>query len=385
MKTSPEKNAPVDREIISIAGGHLIHDFYTAFLAPLLPTLMDQLAINLTSAGILTSLSRLPSIFNPLIGYLADKKGARYFVIFAPGLTATFMSLTGTASSTFTLGLLLFLSGMSSTLFHASSPGLVAKASEERKGRGLSLYMAGGGLGRSLGPIVVVWAVGFWGLAGIYRLMFIGWFVSAILFFQFRTIEIHPQPKYSLRDEIPVFKRFFFPLALVLILRSTLIASLSTYLPVFMVESGAPLWLAGTALSILEFSGVLGALILGPISDTVGRTKIINISMLLSSLLIPVFLRAQGWQVFPLVIILGFFCISTGTIFMALVQDNFQHYRATGNSVFILISFLSNALMLVVIGVLGDRFGLQTAYLVGAGAALLSIPALRLLPGKLNG
>ena len=376
------KNNNSEREIFSIAGGHLIHDFYTAFLAPLLPTLMDNLSINLTAAGLLTSMSRLPSVFNPIVGYLADKRGARYFVILAPGLTASLMSLIGNADSVYTLGLLLFLSGLSSTLFHASSPGLVAKASEERTGRGLGLYMAGGGIGRSLGPIVVVWAVGLWGLEGLYRLMFIGWCVSVILFFQFKSIEIQPQPKYSLKAEIPLFKQFFFPLALVLTLRSALISALSTYLPVFMVESGAPLWLAGTVLSINEISGVFGALILGPVSDKVGRTKVINISMLISSVLIPVFLQARGWQVFPLVILLGFFCLSTGTIFMALVQDNFQHHRATGNSVYILISFLTNALMLIVVGYIGDVLGLRIAYLISAGAALLSIPAIRLLPPK---
>jgi len=381
MKTSHNDN----RQIFAIASGHLIHDFYTSFLAPLLPSLMDYLSINLTTAGFLTSISRLPSIFNPVIGYLADKKGARYFVIFAPGLTATMMSLIGSASSIYTLAILLFLSGLSSTLFHASSPGLVARASDHRKGRGLSLYMAGGGLGRSLGPLVVVWAVGMWGLNGIYRLMFIGWAISVILFFQFRTIKILPQQQYSLREDLPLFKRFFFPLALVLILRSALISSLSTYLPVFMVESGAPLWLAGTALSINELSGVIGALVLGPISDKVGRTKIINLSMLISALLIPLFLQSHGWQVFPVLVVLGFFCLSTGTIFMALVQDNFHHHRATGNSVYILISLLSNALMLIIIGYLGDQYGLRTAYLISAGAALLSIPALRLLPSKNSG
>lgn len=376
-----EQKQKTARQIYFITGGHLIHDFYF-FLAPLLPSIMETLSINLTVAGFLTSLSRLPSIFNPLIGYIADKKGARYFVILAPGLTATFMSLIGNVKSVYTLGLLLFCSGISTTIFHAASPSLVARASEERKGRGLSLYMAGGGIGRSLGPLVVVWAVGMWGLTGIYRLMFIGWLVSVILFIQFRTSDIQPQPKHSLRAEIPLFKQFFFPLSLVLILRSALIAALSTYLPVFMVDTGAPLWLAGAALSINEISGVTGSLVLGPISDRLGRTRVINISILISSLLVPVFLFARGWQVFPVLIVLGFFSLSTGTIFMALVQDNFQHHRATGNSVYILINFLTNALMLIVVGYLGDQFGLKVAYLISAGAALLSIPALRLLPSN---
>jgi FSR family fosmidomycin resistance protein-like MFS transporter len=113
------KNKSSNRQIFSIAGGHLTHDFYTAFLAPLLPALMENLAINLTGAGFLTSLSRLPSILNPVIGYIADKKGARYFVILAPAISASLMSLIGIVPTRVGLGLLLFLSGVSSTFFHA--------------------------------------------------------------------------------------------------------------------------------------------------------------------------------------------------------------------------------------------------------------------------
>lgn len=370
------------REIISISAGHLTHDFYTAFLAPLLPSIMDSLAINLTTAGILSSIAQIPSILNPLVGYLADKKGAKYFVIFAPALTATFMSSIGLAFSFTSLAILLFLSGISSTFFHASAPGLVASASNDRKGFGLSLFMAGGGIGRSLGPMIIVWAVGLWGLSGIYRLMFIGWAVSIVLLIQFRKIPLRLKPNGSLRRDFHIFRKFFLPLGLALIFRSALITSLGTYLPVYMVSSGAPLWLAGASLSILEIAGVSGALFLGAVSDRVGRTWVINVSMVVSAVLIPILLSVEGWLAFPILALLGFFSISTGTIFMALVQDNFQDHPATGNSIFILISFLSNAIMLVVIGFLGDQLGLRTAYLISAGVSLLSIPALKLLPSK---
>jgi FSR family fosmidomycin resistance protein-like MFS transporter len=380
MSTDQNSKDLTEKQVYSIAGGHLFHDLYTSFLAPLLPTLMDSLSINLTVAGLLTSLSRLPSILNPLIGYIADKTGARYFVIFAPAFTATFMSLIGSTNSPIALGIILFLGGASSTIFHASSPGLVAKASETRKGFGMSVYMAGGGIGRGLGPLLAVLALSIWGLSGFWRLMFLGWGVSIVLYLQFRNFEFKPKERYSLREDLPFFKRFFIPLAFVLILRSALNACLSTYLPVFMVQSGTPLWLAGAALSILEISGVIGALILGPFSDKIGRKKIIIISIMFSATLVPIFLQLSGWAVFPILILIGFFSISTGTIFLALVQDNFQHHRATGNSIYILLSYLSNALMLIVIGLIGDNFGLSLAYWISAIAALLSIPVMQFLP-----
>ena len=367
-------------QVYVVAGGHLFHDLYTSFLAPLLPTLVDNLSLSLTSAGLLTTFSRIPSILNPFIGYLADKAGAKYFVILSPAITASLMSLLGLAPNFYTLALILFFAGMSSTMFHAASPGLVASASSNRKGFGLSLFMAGGGLGRTLGPLLVVWAAAQWGLPGIYRTAVLGWAASILLFFQFRKFDLEPSKPHSLRTAIPIFKEFFLPLSLVLILRSTLTASLNTYLPIYMVQSGAPLWMAGAALSTLEFAGVIGALTIGPLSDTFGRRKSINISMLMSSILVPIFLQVSGWLVIPLLLLLGFFSLSTGTLFLALVQDHFQDHRATGNGVYLLISLLSNAVMLIVVGFIGDHSGLKTAYLISAAAALLSIPALKFIP-----
>jgi len=380
MGNSPAKIKDPSKQIFVVSGGHLFHDLYTSFLAPLLPTLIDNLSLSLTSAGILTTFSRIPSIFNPFIGYIADKVGARYFVIITPAITATLMCLLGQVNSFYSLAIILFLAGTSSTMFHAASPGLVASAGGNRKGHALSLFMAGGGIGRSLGPLLVVGAVSLWGLDSIYRLMFLGWSASLILFIQFRKFDFSPTENPPLKSALPLFKKFFFPLTIVVILRSTLTTSLSTYLPVYMVQSGAPLWLAGAALTVLEIAGVIGALFIGPLSDRIGRRKIIKISLLISALLVPIFLQVQGWLVFPLLLLLGFFSLSPGTLFLALVQDNFQKHRATGNGVYLLILLLSNGLMLIIIGFIGDNLGLKTAYLIGAAASLCSIPALALLP-----
>ena len=379
MTDNKEKNLSGE-QVYSIAAGHLFHDLYSAFLAPLLPSIIERLSINLTLAGLLTSINRLPSILNPVFGYLADRRGARYFVILAPAITATLMSSIGLANTPSALAVLLFLAGLSSTMFHASSPGLVAKILSARKGFGMSVYMAGGGIGRGLGPLLAVWAVSIWGLSGIYRMMFLGWGVSLILFLQFRDYNFQPKHDHSLREALPVFRSFFFPLAIVLILRSTLTACFHTYLPVYMVSTGSPLWLAGAALFIIEVSGVIGALVLGPVSDNLGRKKVLTYSMLLSAAFVPVFLMTSGWLTFPVLIFFGFFNLSAGTIFLALVQDTFQNHRATGNSIYILIAFLSNAVMLIVIGYLGDTFGLRSAYWVGFISALLAVLALRLIP-----
>jgi len=367
-------------EVYSVAGGHLLHDLHTSFLAPLLPEIIHKLSLSLTSAGALTTLIRIPAILNPLLGYVSDKTSARYFVIFAPALTSTFMSMLGLAPSPWVLGVLLLLAGFSSSLFHAPSPAIIGVSSKKRVGFGMSLYMAGGGLGRTLGPLLVVWAVGVWGLEGTYRLMLIGWAASLILFFQLKKIDIHPQKASSFSLDFHKFKSFFLPLSLILVLRNFLLASISTYLPTYLRQNGSPLWIAGASLSALEVSGVFGALLLGSLSDVIGRKKILIPAMLISSLTLFGFLNTSGWKMIPFLIILGMSSKSTGTIFLALVQDQFKIHRATGNGIYMLISFLTNAGMLLLIGIIGDAFGLRFAYYIAIITSLCTMPALLLLP-----
>ena len=85
-------------QVFTIASGHFVHDIYSAFLAPLLPLIIERLSLSLTLAGSLSAFMQFPSILTPFIGHLADKYNLRYLVILAPALTATFMSAMGLAS-----------------------------------------------------------------------------------------------------------------------------------------------------------------------------------------------------------------------------------------------------------------------------------------------
>ncbi len=49
-------------QVVTIAGGHFIHDVYSAFLAPLLPLIIDKLSLTLTMAGSLSAFMQIPAI-----------------------------------------------------------------------------------------------------------------------------------------------------------------------------------------------------------------------------------------------------------------------------------------------------------------------------------
>lgn len=176
--------------VFTTSAAHFFHDVYTAFLAPILPLLIDKLGINLFQAGALSVFQRIPTMFNPLIGIMAEHVQARYFIIITPAITAISMSLIGVAPNFALLVIIMLVSGFSSAFFHVPSPVMIRKVSGDRPGMGMSFYMVGGELARTAGPIAILTAVSFWGLEGSWKLMPIGIIASIVLFYRLKDIEI---------------------------------------------------------------------------------------------------------------------------------------------------------------------------------------------------
>jgi len=371
-------------QVVTIAGGHFIHDVYSAFLAPLLPLIIDKLSLTLTMAGSLSAFMQIPAILNPFIGHLADKFSLRYFVIFAPAITATLMSWMGLTQNFNSLALLLIVTGVSVAVFHAPAPAMVGRLSGDRVGRGMSWFMAGGELGRTLGPLIAVWAVSIWGLNGIYRVSILGWAASVILFLRLKDIPGATNKTSSLRTILPKIKTLFVPLTLVMFFRNFMVVSMTTYLPTYLSTHGYSLIIAGAALSVLEFAGVGGALLSGTISDRLGRKSVLLFVAVVSPLLMLAFLYVSGWLLVLVLLGLGFTSLSTGPVFLAMVQDHFPRNRAVGNGIFLSISFLLRSLAMLLVGMAGDRIGLQTAFLWSAIISAIAIPGIMWLPSDIE-
>ena len=74
--------------VLALSAIHFIHDVYSSFLAPLLPMLIEKLSLTLTQAGLLNTVMQLPSLLNPIFGFLADRYSARLLIVAAAMGTA---------------------------------------------------------------------------------------------------------------------------------------------------------------------------------------------------------------------------------------------------------------------------------------------------------
>lgn len=387
--TTASNNSEIERSeafqanrIILISGGHLVHDSFSAFIAPLLPLLIDKLGLSLLLAGSLSVFSLMPSLLSPLIGYVADRFTIRYLVIFAPAATATLATLIGFMPNFSMAALLLFAMGLSVMSFHAPAPAMVAHIAGNKVGRGLSFFMAGGELGRTLAPLLVGFGVAQWGFEGLWRLMFFGWLASLILFIRLRDVSARRDRQMSKAKPLPSrIVRVFAPLLAVMILRNLPVSSLSIFMVVYLVNvRGYDLLLATGALALYGLAGVAGALAGGTLSDRFGRRKTVALAAIGSAVFMLIFAHTDGPLLLPVLLGLGASSYSVTPVFQALVQDQLPDSRATASGIFFMYEYGVRAFNIMIVGVLGDALGLQMAFIVAALVSLFALPLTLTLP-----
>jgi FSR family fosmidomycin resistance protein-like MFS transporter len=384
-RTNDHSNRFQTGKILALSIGHFIHDVYSSFLSPLLPLLIDKLSLSLTQAGFLSTIMQLPALLNPYIGVLADRISVRYFVVLAPAMTAVPMSLIGIAPGYGVLLLLLFITGISVSIFHVPSPVMISNLSAARKGRGMSFFMTGGELARTIGPLVAVAGVSLLGLEGFYPVMVFGLISSGWLYLKLRDVpvnDVHTKRNVSALQTWRKLRYLLWPLSAILVSRGFMHASLTAFLPTYVNQQTGNLWLAGMALTLFEVAGVAGVLTAGSMSDLFGRRKTLLVSLVGAPLCLFVFTLTGGWSRIAALLVTGFTLLSTTPVMLALVQEHARHAPAAANGLFMMISFIARSAVVVVVGFIADRIGLQATYLISAAMGLIGIPFIFRLPKK---
>ncbi len=368
--------------VLALSFTHFLHDIYSSFLAPLLPLLINKLSMSLSEAGFLSTVMQVPALMNPYIGTLADRISVRLFIVMAPALTGASMSLIGLAPNYGVLLLLLLVAGISVSLFHVPAPVMIARLSGQKKGKGMSFFMTGGELARALGPLAAVGAVSLFGLEGFYPVMVVGLAASAWLYVKFRDVPITVEASQaaSVGETWRDMRFLLLPLTAILLARGFMHASMTAFLPTFIKEETGNLWLAGTALTLFEFSGVVGVLGAGPFSDRFGRRKILLVSLLGAPVMLFLFAWFGGWARFIALLFTGMTILSTTPVMLALVQEHAKGSPSAANGLFMMISFVTRSGIVVLVGFLGDLVGLKDTYFISSFLGILGIPFIFMLP-----
>jgi len=278
------------------------------------------------------------------------------------------MSLIGVAPAYSFLAIILFFSGISSTLWHIPTPVIVRELSGTRTGKGMSYYMMGGELARTAGPLIILGVISLWGLEGTWKMMPFGMVTSLVLYLNFRNANFHPAFSSRHHQEGSYWKIFLrFSPAFILtggytFLQAGIKSALTFYLPTFLTSQGNTLLYSDLALTVIQLSGAVGALFAGTISDKLGRIRTLFIISLITPLLTLLFLSLQGLWIFAVLLPLGFFLFAPTSVMLATVQDLNTDKKAFVNSIYMTINFFVSVLVYPVVGTVVDHIGFISTF-----------------------
>src|ERR1051326_3050241 len=148
-------------------------------------------------------------------------------------------------------------------------------------------------------------------------------------------------------------------------------------------DLGVSLAVTGIALAVLQLGAISGPLVFGWLSDRFPRSRVMQVSLLISAIMTWL-LAGQGpelVQLLPIMLVYGCSTYSRNTLTQAIVADSAGDAdRDAAFSLYFFVGFISAPIWSFLAGVLMDRFGFATAfdvlgfsYIAGMLALLLMV------------
>ena len=364
---------------------HFLGDFYSSFVNPLLPEFAEKFSLNLTQVGLITGMNRLLAfVVQPSIGYLADHYRTRFFVLGGPLLTITFISLVGIAPTFPLLLVFIILGSVGSSMFHPTAAGMVSTFSGSRIGFSMSIFNMGGNLAFGLGPLLITFLVGRFGLSASPLAILIG-LVGMV--YPFKVV---PCPEEEGLKDLgfvgsmkEVLGKVWKPIALIWVisvLRSFVTQTFATFLPVLCASEGFSLFAIGAIVSLFNIAGAISAVVAGHLSDRIGYKPIFYVSSLLGTVFLHLLLVLPGKWVFVNAFLSGFFVMAVLPLMVTMGQELAPKGKSIVSSLMMGLAVGMGGMMTPLAGHLADLFSIRSVLAIFALLPVLMLPLIYVLP-----
>ncbi len=256
----------------------------------LLPEMLPALKISKTQAGIIYASYFLAyTLCSPILGLLSDRYNVRILLTVFTGLLATGAGLMAVSSSVLAASICFTIAGIGHSACWAPVVALVQKSvDDKRRGTMLAIATMGSGVGITLWSLALPSIVGHWSWkAGWIGLGIIGWCVAGANFLLVRNPAQGRQlapPSWSsvVRDYGQLLRQprlWHIGMAYLLVGFTVLVPY--TFLSAYAKQSlGFPYAFATRLITVMAACGMAGKLVLGMLSDTAGRVRVMMLCSL---------------------------------------------------------------------------------------------------------
>jgi MFS transporter, FSR family, fosmidomycin resistance protein len=357
------------RRLVILGIGHLATDISQGALPALLPFLIAEYHFSYSAAaGIVFAANIFSSLIQPVFGHFADRLSKTWLIPAGMLVSGAGTALIGVAPSYWFIFTVVALSGIGMAAFHPEAARLVNRVAGKNKSSGMSIFTTGGQLGFAVGPLLTTTLVLTFGLKG--TLFLIVPVLVAAIFLMPMTAQLGRQEREdnavgTLRpqgDERDQWKAFSV-LMVAIVLRSVLFYGINTFLPLYWLnvlhQSNAA---AGTILTIYFSCGVFGTLLGGRLGDRIGYRRIILISLLLVTFMLPAFLFMENARAATMVIVpIGFILFLSSSSLIVMGQKYLPNHVGLASGVTLGLAITAGGTAAPFLGKIADSYGIHAA------------------------
>ena len=316
--------------------GHGMADSYSSFINPILPFIVANIGASLAMATCALSASQLfSSMMQPVFGFIADKWQKRFFIFWGTILASVAFSLSGLVHNIWQLALCLIIGGLGVGFYHPQATGFVVRYSGENLAKNMSIFIAAGTIGYSLGPIISssitqVFGVTKLPLAASWGLIFafcVFLFVPKIKASSF--VKNEKSFSTTIKD---IFKnKIVRILIMVSALKSLVTSGFSILMPFYWKDHGYSAFQIGIAVFAFLTVGAMGTYLSSKYEKILGYKNVFYISLIVPFLLTLVFLsiiKTAPALSFVLFIQTGFVAMLSVSLNMVKAQKTMPQYKS---------------------------------------------------------
>ncbi len=290
--TNQNFQKPIYTMMFAIGVCHLINDTMQAVIPAMFPLLKADLGLTFTQLGLISFVLNLfASVLQPVVGFVTDKRPLPYALPI--GMVSSFIGLACIVLADSYIAILisvLFL-GFGSAIFHPEGSRVSFLAAGNKRGLSQSIYQVGGNSGQALAPILsafVILPYGIEAAANVLVLTAIGIFILtrvAIWYKKQLMAEKLSNVKKVLVSSLPPLTKKQVGIALgilffIIFARSFYTTNMTSFYVFYLMDEYGLQDNTGQLYIFLFMAcGVVGTFFGGPLSDKIGRKKVILLSV----------------------------------------------------------------------------------------------------------
>ncbi len=372
--------------LFGLSAAHLINDLIQSLLPSVYPLLKVELGLSFAQIGLITFLFQATaSVLQPMVGIYTDTRPKPMSLVVGMGCSLAGLLILSQAHAFWVVLLAAAVIGVGSSIFHPEASRVARAASGGAYGFAQSVFQVGGNAGQAVGPLVAALFILPFGQSAIGWVSVVALIGAVLLYRVGHWYATHLGTRNKGAQALPPLEAgavMTIVLLLVLVFsKNFYMAGMQSFFGFVMMERfGADARTGQLYTFVFMAAAAFGVLAGGPLADRIGRRQVLWLSVIGA---LPFSLALPFLASLPLTMIGAFIAslliaLPSSAIIVEAQQVAPGRVGLIGG-LFFGLAFGAGGLGAAVLGLLADKAGLETIYLLMAflpalGVAIFFLP-----------